>query len=83
MSVVNDYEKAVESTCAQIEKDTVVIKPYLINFIRYELRKLTEKDANEIIKKMVTEGIIDEYLALSKVGKPYPFYVTASRQTSF
>jgi hypothetical protein len=69
-----DYKEIAEKVCLQIEKDLVVIKPYLINIIQYGKKKLTEKDANEIIRTMVSEKVIDENLALSKNGKPYSFY---------
>lgn len=83
MSAEKQYRKLVAAACLQIQRNTIVMKPYLINIIRYTRRDLTEKDANEIIKKMVVEGSIDENLSLSKNKKPYPFYMATSDENSF
>ena len=83
MSSEKEYEQAIATACSQIEKNIVVIKPYLINILRYGKKNLTEKDVNEIIKRMVSEGIIDEYLALSKYKKPYAFYGSTTGKISF
>ena len=78
----DNYEKAVITTSAQIEKSVIVIKPYLINLICYGNRDLDERAANDIIKRMVSEKNIDEHLALSKMGKPYAFYTMATGKFS-
>jgi hypothetical protein len=83
MSTEKQYRKLVAATCLQIQRNIIAMKPYLINIIRYGRRNLTEKDANEIIKKMVVEGSIDENLALSKNKRPYPFYVATSDALPF
>jgi hypothetical protein len=83
MSTKKQYQKLVAAACLQIQRNIVVMKPYLMNIIRYEGRNLTEKDANGIIKKMVIEGSVDENLALSKNKRPYPFYVAKRDELSF
>jgi hypothetical protein len=83
MSTEKQYRRLVAAASLQIKRNIIVMKPYLINIIRYAGKNLTERDANELIKKMVIEGSIDENLALSKNSRPYPFYVVARDELSF
>jgi len=74
--VKDDYEEIARNACVQIERNVLVNKPYLIHIIQYGKKNISNKEANEIVKRMITEGRIDENLALSKKEKPYSFYTT-------
>lgn len=83
MTSDEEYQEIADNACLQIERNLIAIKPYLINIIKHGRKKLTDKDANEIIRKMISKRRIDEKLALSKSEKPYTFYIVACSRLSF
>jgi uncharacterized protein YaaW (UPF0174 family) len=72
-----DYEEISKNVLKQIERNILVNKPYLIHIIQYSRGRVTNENANEIIRKMMEEKKIEEHLALSKKQKPYSFYTLA------
>jgi hypothetical protein len=82
LSNEREYQQIARNVSLQIERNIIVNKPYLINIIQYGRKKLANKEANEIIRKMITEGKIDENLALSKKERPYSFYLATSGKFS-
>ena len=65
-----------------MKRNQVVNKPYLIHIIQYVGSNVSRSEANEIIKQMVLDKKIDEYLALSKRERPYSFYTLGAETNS-
>jgi hypothetical protein len=76
----HSHEKIVESVLERIESRLVVNKPHLIHIIQNIASDTSRKETNEIIKRLVIERKIDEYVALSKKERPYSFYTLAGRK---
>ena len=74
-----NYAEIARNATKQIERHLLVNKPHLIHIIQYSRNKVTNDEANEIIRKMMEEKKIDEHLALSKKQRPYSFYTLASK----
>jgi hypothetical protein len=73
-----NYGEIAKNVVKQIERHILVNKPHLIHIIQYSKGRVTNEDANEIIRKMMDEKKIEEHLALSKKERPYSFYTLAT-----
>lgn len=73
-----DYEKIQKRVLSQMKRLSILNKPHLIHVVQYGDSNISRREANVIIKQMVSDKKIDEHLALSKRERPYSFYTLVS-----